>query len=315
MKLRVFRSDKGDCLLVVGSAGGRILSDGGMRQSFAASVAAHLEGEDLDLVCVSHVDDDHIAGVLQLLDNAMAWKVFKFHKDKGEDVNPPDVPQPPTIKRVWHNAFHDQIGKNAADAADLLSAIVPLLANVNDEELRNAAIDSQSIVNSNKQAIQVSQRLRPEQLNIPLNENDKLIMVRDGQHGFSLRGLDVRVIAPFEEDLEVFKEAWNEWLRKNKEQVKKLRAKAKEDAQSLEDDVDRLMLPIELSPGELGDRKAVTPPNLASIMLFVKDGNDTLLLTGDGHADDALKGLKHINALKPDGTLHVNILKVPHHGS
>ena len=40
-----------------------------------------------------------------------------------------------------------------------------------------------------------------------------------------------------------------------------------------------------------GDRAKVTPPNLASIMIYVEDGNATLLLTGDGHANDAMKGL------------------------
>src|SRR5690242_15283230 len=127
MKLRVFHSDKGDCLLVTGQDGGKILSDGGMRESFVEHVAKHLANEDtIDLLCVSHVDDDHIAGVLELLDNAMAWKVFKHHKASGDnDFNQPDVPEPPKIKRIWHNAFHDQIGKNAGEIGDLLAAMVP----------------------------------------------------------------------------------------------------------------------------------------------------------------------------------------------
>jgi len=316
MKLRVFHSDKGDCLLVRGSGGGRILSDGGMRESFVAHVAKHLTREDpLDLVCISHVDDDHIGGILELLDNAMAWKVFDHHHANGDDdFNEPDVPRMPQIKRMWHNAFHDQIGENAGEIADMLAAMVPLLADVDDAALRAAASENESIVTSNKQAIRVSQRLQPEQLNIPLNQDDKLIMVRDGQRKFAFGSLSVQIMAPFEEDLAVFRKAWNDWLRDNREAVRKLREQARRDAGSLEDSAETILEPA-LAATELGDRSKVTPPNLASIMLLVEDDGKTLLLTGDGHADDAIKGLQHIGALENGGTLHLDILKVQHHGS
>src|SRR4051812_37145935 len=181
-QLRVFRSDKGDCTLLSGSAGGKILCDGGMKESFVAHVAPHLADVDaLDLVYVSHVDDDHIAGILQLLDNAMAWKVFDFHKKNGQKVAEPKVPRSPKIGRIWHNAFHDQIGKNAGQAEDMLAAMVPVLASVDDEHFAHSAAENISIVNSNKQAIQVSQRVGAKQLGIPLNEGDKLMMIRKKQ--------------------------------------------------------------------------------------------------------------------------------------
>ena len=65
----------------------------------------------------------------------------------------------------------------------------------------------------------------------------------------------------------------------------------------------------------LGQRKKVTTPNLASLMFLVREGQKTMLLTGDGHCDDILDGLDNAKLLRPDGTLHVNLLKVPHHGS
>ena len=42
MRLRVYQSDKGDCLLVSGTAGGHILVDGGMRKAFQDHVRADL---------------------------------------------------------------------------------------------------------------------------------------------------------------------------------------------------------------------------------------------------------------------------------
>ncbi|MCH7611681.1 MAG: hypothetical protein IIB10_13475 [Chloroflexi bacterium] len=66
---------------------------------------------------------------------------------------------------------------------------------------------------------------------------------------------------------------------------------------------------------ELGDRNAVTTPNLASIMLLVEEAGKTVLLTGDGHADDILKGLEAHGKLDNAGRIHVDVLKVQHHGS
>lgn len=316
MQIRIFHSDKGDCLLVSGANGGRILSDGGMRESFVAHVAEHLHAVGpIDLVCVSHVDDDHIGGILEMLDNAMAWKIFEHHRADGDtDFKEPKVPRIPQIKRMWHNAFHDQIRENAGEVADLLAAMVPVLADVDDASLQQAALEKQAIVFGNERAIRVSQRLRPEQLDIPLNEGDKLIMVRDDNKVFRFGSLSARIVAPFAEDLDRFRDAWQDWLRDNKDKVKKLRDKAKKDVAELKDDVQSLIMPS-LAAAELGDRSKVTPPNLASIMLYVEDGGKTFLLTGDGHADDALKGLRHLDVLAPDDTVHLDVLKVQHHGS
>jgi hypothetical protein len=193
--------------------------------------------------------------------------------------------------------------------------MVPILANVDDSNLRACAIENQAIVSSNRQAIRVSQRLRPEQLDIPLNEDDKLIMVRDNNDAFKFGSLSVRIVAPFETDIKRFRDEWNDWLRNNKAVVKKLREQAKKDAAALTDDINQLLEPA-LAVKDLGDRKQVTPPNLASIMLYVEDGGKTLLLTGDGHADDAQKGLEHLgNVLDANGSCHLDVLKVPHHGS
>jgi len=69
------------------------------------------------------------------------------------------------------------------------------------------------------------------------------------------------------------------------------------------------------SAKELGRRKKVTPPNLASLMFLVEEGTKKLLLTGDGHADDIIAGLELRKKLDADGNLHVNVLKVQHHGA
>ena len=84
MRIRVFQADKGDCLLLTSSDGRNILVDGGLVSTFGSdayspNVAPRLAdlqkaGARLDLVCVSHIDQDHIGGVLRLLNDHFDWR-------------------------------------------------------------------------------------------------------------------------------------------------------------------------------------------------------------------------------------------------
>jgi hypothetical protein len=77
----------------------------------------------------------------------------------------------------------------------------------------------------------------------------------------------------------------------------------------------RLLARLTAEAKVLGDRKKVTAPNLASLMLLAEEQARTVLLSGDGHRDDILKGLQHHGKLDGQGRIHVNVLKVQHHGA
>ena len=70
MELTLFPASKGDCLLLRSSRGTSILIDGGMKASFRDEVAPHLGSlvSDLDLVCVSHIDNDHVNGIVAMFE-------------------------------------------------------------------------------------------------------------------------------------------------------------------------------------------------------------------------------------------------------
>ena len=55
--------------------------------------------------------------------------------------------------------------------------------------------------------------------------------------------------------------------------------------------------------------------NLSSIMFLVEFEGKKILFTGDGVGRDVLDILSEKNMLNSEGKLHVDILKVPHHGS
>jgi hypothetical protein len=50
-------------------------------------------------------------------------------------------------------------------------------------------------------------------------------------------------------------------------------------------------------------------------MLLAEADGRTVLLTGDGHGRDVVRGLKEAGRLDEQGRIHVDVLKVQHHGA
>jgi len=324
MNLRIYQSDKGDCMLLTGKNGGNILVDGGMRDAFKAHVRDDLgkfaaKGGKLDLVYISHIDQDHISGIVELLDNVMAWRVFDFRSKNGAaGLKPPAFKPLPAVGEIWHNAFSSLVGENAGPVAGLLaqsSLVFGLSAN---DKLRAVAAEHQELAFSVSEAIQVSARVSAAQLNIPLNSQfgGKLALVRSpAKSEAKIKKMEIFVIGPAAKDVDTLRVEWNQWLRDNKDKVGKLKRQAAEDARGIGASAERLTDMLAARVDELGDRAAVTAPNLASLMLYVQEGKTRILLTGDGHADDILAGLTHHGKFDAQGKLHVDVLKVQHHGS
>jgi len=185
------------------------------------------------------------------------------------------------------------------------------------------------------------QRISAGLLGIPVNEHaNGQLMLRGSAQDSAVDLGEVRfeIIGPAKNDLVKLRKIWNDWLLDNTSTLNRLNDQLRRDADNmgLEEAVpldqaattiaDQLVLD-EIAAAEqpevelkaLGRRSKVTTPNLASLMFFVIENgaqrDKTLLLTGDGHHRDILKGLKDLNRLRNDGSLHVDILKVQHHGS
>jgi hypothetical protein len=324
MKITLLPSEKGDCLLIEAGAV-NILADGGMPGSYVDEVRGFLgkwaetPGHELDLVYVSHVDQDHIAGVLQLLEDTVLWRVYQHKLDHGQPATKPAFKRPPKVKRIWHNAFKTMVDESEA-IGSVLAARANSLSSSTNLSLLRLANAFRSVANSIPEAIKVSRRIAADQLDIPLNgEFDKLLAMVRGQEMISLAAgssLEIRVIGPFPADLEKLRKYWKNWLAdaENASSVAKLEA-------WLEDNEGPLPTGFGVSiDDELGHRKDVTEPNLASLMLLLEEpkaagGVTRVVMTGDGHATDILAGLTHHGRLADGEGLHVDVLKLQHHGS
>jgi Metallo-beta-lactamase superfamily len=106
LRLWVVQSAFGDCLVVEGRAGDRtrrILIDGGPGGTYQAALRPVLvdigkAGGRVDVAVLSHIDNDHILGLLDL---------FEELRNPPPDGSP--GPLPP-IDGLWHNSFARAVG-------------------------------------------------------------------------------------------------------------------------------------------------------------------------------------------------------------
>jgi beta-lactamase superfamily II metal-dependent hydrolase len=336
MHLTAFQSDKGDSLLLESSdRKRRVLIDGGMKRSYSRHVAPALgalrKGNNkLDVLYISHIDEDHIAGALQLLDDEAEWRVHEHQKRNGNHRHSePSSPRPPQVGTIFHNSFHDQLGKNSGEIQDVLAATATLLSGADHPRLKAIAEHRRNLVASIPQAMKVSQRIKAGQLNIPLNPEfrGKLMMVMPGAPDIELGSMRLKIIGPFPADLTKLRKEWNRWLKENQRKVESIRAQARMDENKMSlSQLERFVAPLQKASEEfgarelalaktMGSRTKVTTPNLASLMFLAEENGTTILLTGDGHWEDILKGLEHHELAPSTGPFHVDVLKVQHHGS
>ncbi|HEX6210880.1 MAG TPA: MBL fold metallo-hydrolase [Methylomirabilota bacterium] len=326
MKLRIFQSHKGDCVLLESQDGRQVLCDGGMSASMTAFVAPVLSRlrsarKTLDVVYVSHIDQDHISGVLRLLRDEVEWRIFDYRRrTRHPRAIKPARPRPPEIGGIWHNSFRDQVRDNDGRIEALLAATTPALLATGIPALREMGEAVYDIATSIPEALEVSGLAGPGLLDIPINRLPgapgpaRLLMARPGQAAVRIGSLALTIVGPGDDELEQLREGWNTWLRENGERVDAINDEL---TRRLEDLGARAPAGPLLDLGTwngMPDFKGVTVPNIASLMLLVEEDGKRVLLTGDSQQDIILRGLRAAGLLGTAG-LHVDVLKVQHHGS
>ncbi len=325
MKLKIFQSHKGDCVLVESKDGRHVLCDGGMSAAMTAFVAPVLSKlrsakKKLDVVYVSHIDQDHISGVLRLLRDEVEWRIFDYQrKHANPRATRPASPRPPEIGGIWHNSFRDQVPDNDGRIEDLLAATTPALLATGVPALREMGERVYDIATSIPEALEVSGLAGAGLLNIPINRLPgatgpaRLLMSRPGQSAIGIGSLRLTIIGPGDDELAQLREGWNTWLRENGERVDAINSELKRRLEDLGARAPGPLLDLGTWNG-MPDFKGVTVPNIASLMFLVEEDGKRVLLTGDSQQDIILRGLRATQLLGTAG-LHVDVLKVQHHGS
>ncbi|MGD9721712.1 MAG: hypothetical protein AB7O59_05505 [Pirellulales bacterium] len=221
------------------------------------------------MVMVSHIDDDHINGILR-----MTNKLVDAGGKPAYDVT-----------TFWHNSFDDLIGNEEEERAASLTAATTASFRGSLPASLHISEGGEVLLASVPQGRDL--RLAVEKLGCTVNEGfQNLVMVPQGKKQGLLKlgpALSFTVVGPLEEEVIALQEEWNKVIKK----------KGLAEIAAFADD---------------------SVFNLSSIVVLAKAGDKTMLLTGDARGDNVLRGLKRAGLLK-NGKLHVDLLKVPHHGS
>lgn len=277
LRLHIIQASHGDCLLLEYGAAGTpryALVDGGPPPAYQDHLRAHLAdigavGGQIDLVVLSHVDDDHVGGLLNL------FSELEAQNRRGE-------PGLVAINDLWHNAFDRAFGP---EIGARIQAMMEQLA-----ALENSLLPFDFASRSFSQGDALTQLA--ETLDIALNAHfdpDRLILVEEAPADLVFDNLALRIVGPTRRNLLRLRKKWLRWL----EQQHALLASGDFAALAADQSI----------------------PNLSSIMFLAEAEGKTILFTGDGRGDYILRGLQQVGLLANDGTLHVDVLKVPHHGS
>ncbi len=307
--LDVRRARKGDCLLLhfgAKDAPGLVMIDGGPKNVYKPHLKPRLEqikearglaendSLPVDLLMVSHVDDDHIQGILDLTREERAEK--EAHR-----------PLLLNVLSLWHNSFDAIIGHEptelTASFQDHFGAAALSGGELSDDAVRAVEEDSPEepeVTTSGLKvlaSIEQGFRLRSdaEGLGYPRNPefDGKLIIAREGAKAIEVApGLKFTVLGPMKAELEALHKKHDQWL-------KDLKKKGKSPAEALAAYIDKSV------------------PNLSSIVVLAESGGKRMLLTGDARGDKILKGLQLAGLLGPGkkSKIELDLLKVPHHGS
>jgi hypothetical protein len=278
--LEALEAKHGDALLLhYGAADPRLtVIDGGPSGVYRASVKPRLDELravrspndplPIDMLMVSHLDDDHINGVLALLDELA---------DKADDREQ----LPYDIRLLWHNSFDDITGPGDSAPLEELGAGGSAAAFTSRPGLAVAAS-----VNQGRQV-----RDRAQRLNLAVNSPFGDLVALEAPEAMTVRledGVELIVLGPGRKRIDELHEEWQAFL-----------------ARSAERDDASAQVAAYLDDSIF---------NLSSIVVLARARDRTMLLTGDARGDDIKRGLTESGLLK-EGSLHVDVLKLPHHGS
>ena len=285
--LEALQAFHGDCLLLHGGTAAKpllVLIDGGPSNTWETSLQPRLEqlrarragggALRIDLAMVSHIDDDHVHGMLDLAGELVT---------EQEDSRPPSY----DVRTLWHNSFDDVLGSDADTVSTAAAGVLEQpLGDRRSDALRAAGLAVVASVGQGRE-------LRDQAAKLGWGVNDPfdgpVCLAPTGGRAIKLGAMTLTVVSPYAPQLKRLHAAWDDWLRQHREAIADGGA----------------------APAGYVDN---SPYNLSSIVVLAQCRGKRVLLTGDARGDHVLAGLDNAGIAKA-GRTHVDILKLPHHGS
>ena len=234
-------------------------------------------------------------------------------------VSEPRVPEPPEIGEIWHNAFFEDFNMNTPDIVTTLSGIGTVALGHAEVTVRRDGERTAFLGQSVGDAIEVSRRISDGQLGIPLNPaaGTGFLILKDGLDIPDVGPFEISILGPTPANLRGLIDTWNKWLEEHQHFLQGVIDDHEVDEDLLASSSHSGPIRIVEAQAEnlIASSQRVTPPNVASLTLLVKEGNRRIILSGDADDVDITGGLETQGLMDANGRIHVDVFKVPHHGA
>ncbi|MBA4317622.1 MAG: hypothetical protein C0412_04400 [Flavobacterium sp.] len=311
--IKMYPSLGGDAFLIKkpGQNATNILIDGGFATTFQEYILPDLrnikaEGNSLDLVVATHIDADHIAGLI------------KFFEVNGDSSKPSII----GINEVWHNTLRSIKNKSTL-LEKMLDADKELIT-----EICRMGISSSS-----------QSQIAPEEISARQGSSLGALLLKNhykwnGKEGFSSinsqsyssfevsPNVRLRVLGPSKERLE---QLYKHWFN----DLQRLGFASKISNDSIFDDAFEFLCSMQSQANSVGEQTELSSPNEkrlneiyisdqsitngSSISMIIEIGKSKLLFLGDSWTEDIIDELK--NFKDQEFPILFDAIKVSHHGS
>ncbi len=307
LKMKMYPAQNGDAFLL-SSNGTNVLIDGGYPKTFDDYISSDLQelaakGECLDLVITTHIDSDHIGGVIRLLSM------------NGSCEQPRII----SVRHIWHNSlrsltFPCESVMQAEDIA-LLEAI-------------NRRGHPVAIINKDANPKEISAKQGSTLASLIhdgkylWNGSDGTVSIMaDRTQSFSLPTGTISVLTPSKQRLEELLKSW-------KKQLQKYGYKGSVGSSEVIDDAFEfsfehlletpLSVPTLLSGGHHKRLADIYKPdtsitNGSSIASIINLSGVRLLMLADAWAEDVVESLQELQSM--GYSMIFDAIKISHHGS
>lgn len=318
----ILPASEGDCILITIGTKDKvnILIDGGYKETYLeylkpCLIKMNKKGEKLDLIIVTHVDADHIEGIIELL------------KENGNSKSPKII----QIDEIWHNSYkHLQFLKGYNSKLD--NREKSILNNKIDKgyiETKNDEDDQYQSQNiSAKDGSTLASLIYKGEYNWNTSF-DKESVSTDNKKLINLKeNVNIRLLGPSNNSLKKLSKYWLKELQKDKYDFKLTDDELFDDAfefhmlnqremehQEENNEISKKNIMKDIKT--LSQQKTTldnSPANGSSITIIIENGDKKLLFLADSHPQTIHKAIQDL-VDQTDYKPIFDLIKVSHHGS
>lgn len=310
--IEMLPANEGDCILVtIPHEDVRILIDGGTSETYTSCLRERLlqikeEGKGIDLLVVTHIDNDHIGGIIELLKENGSFAESKIIK----------------IQNIWHNSYrHLQFHKGLETGEAEKQILKKIIAQGVSQEMRQFSEGKKEV--SALQGTSLAALILQGGYNWNLQFFGKA--VKKQQEKIRLGdACTIEVLFPGQEELERLAEKWKYELKRSRISFQFSEDKLFDDAYEYyyrflaqENNGEKKQISARIKECEnikeiekLAERQGRTDSsktNAASISLLLEYRGKRILLLADNIAGKIMENGKVSGIF--------DAIKLPHHGS